>query len=314
MNKISRICGVAVVMFVCAIRLDAQSPVIKLDSLSIWNASRIALQYNPQIRAARSGIEFSEGGLRLNRSNYYPNISANASAQRTEGAFVLNPAISAREQKYNSYSAGITLNQLIYDFGKTAGRVSSSESLLEASSYDYKASQENVLVNVQTNYFSYLQAQFILKVNEETVKQAEEHLKVARAFFNAGTRPEYDVTKAEVDLANANVTVIRSRNAVQIAKLQLDNSMGIQTSDDYTLVDSFRISPNKINLDSARIIAFENRSELKSLNLRLASNESLVSAAWDNNLPTLSASGSYNWNGFDLPLASRWVFGLNFSL
>lgn len=44
-------------------------------------------------------------------------------------------------------------------------------------------------------------------VNEVIVNQAKAHLKRAKAFFEVGTRPKFDVTQAEVELNNANLNL-----------------------------------------------------------------------------------------------------------
>jgi outer membrane protein len=75
-----------------------------------------------------------------------------------------------------------------------------------------------------------------------------------------------------------------------------------------------KITVENFSLDSVKAIAVRNRSELKSLYLKLSASKSLISAAWDQNLPILSITGSYNWSGFNLPLYSRWNAGINFML
>ncbi|MGE5683066.1 MAG: TolC family protein [Bacillota bacterium] len=289
-----------------------QTKVVSFSSLSVQQATELALENNPAIRVASANYNVSAAGLRQSRSGLFPNISLNAQGSRTEGAFVFNPDFPAREQKYNNYTTGLSVNQLVYDFGRTSNRIQASEDLVNASDFDFISAKENVIVNVQTSYFSFLQSQYVEKVNEELLRQAEEHLKIAQAFYNAGRRPQYDVTKAEVDVANANVTLLRSQNQIQLSRLQLENAMGIQNPGNYSLNDSLQIVPFKISLDSARAISFNNRSELKALSYRLQANENLVSSAWSQNLPAISAFGTYNWSGFEpTGLRGRWNAGLS---
>ncbi|MDP4194184.1 MAG: TolC family protein [Bacteroidota bacterium] len=295
-------------------KVIAQTKVVSFNKLSLHEATSLALENNPSIRLANSAYNVNVAGLRQSRSGLFPNINFSAQGSRTEGAFIFNPDFPAREQKYNNYTTGISINQLIYDFGRTTSRIEASEDLVDASNYDYISAKENVIVNVQVAYFSYLQAQYVAKVNEDLLRQAEEHLKIAKAFYSAGQRPQYDVTKAEVDVANANVNLLGARNQVQITRLQLENAMGIQNPELYTVTDSLAIVPFNISIDSARAISFNSRSELKALNFRLQANENLVSSAWSQNLPALTAFGTYNWNGFEpTSLKSRWNAGVTFN-
>ena len=294
--------------------LNAQTKVLHLDSLSIQSATKIALEYHPAIKSASAGYDLAHSNLRLSRSGYFPQIDLTGSASRTDGAFVFNPSFPPRQQQYNNYTAGIAVQQMLFDFGRTNNSVSADEQFLNASDFDLKAARENVIMNVQVNYYSYLESQYIEKVNEETLTQAEEHLKIAEAFYKVGSRPQYDVTNAEVEVANANLNLIRAKNQVRIARLQLNNSMGVYIPGSYTTTDSLKAVIENISLDSAKGTAVDSRSELKSSYLVLSAGKSLISAAWDQNLPILSAYGNYNWSGFNLPLYSRWNAGINFTL
>jgi outer membrane protein len=292
----------------------AQVKEMHIDSLSINLATKIALENNPSIKIAYSNVDYSNAGLRLSRSSYFPNFSITGSASRTEGAFVFNPSFPPRDQQYNNYTAGFQLQQLIYDFGRTANKVSASDDFANSSLYDLNSAIQDLIMLVQINYYTYIQAQYLEKVDQEALAQTEEHLKLAEAFYKAGTQPEYDVTKAQVDVANAKLNLIHSQNQIKVSKLLLENSLGIKIPNDFIITDSLKFDSLKISIDSVKSIALDNRTDLKSLKLKLAAQKSLVSSIWSQHLPSISAFGTYNWNGFDFPLYSRWNAGINFSL
>ena len=300
--------------FSCLISLSAQVKEMKIDSLSISLATKIALENNPSIKIARANVEYSDAGLRLSRSTYFPTLNITGSASRTEGAFVFNPSFPPREQQYNNYTAGFQLQQLIYDFGRTSNKVSSSDDLANSALYDLQNATQDLIVAVETNCYTYLQAQYLEKVDREALAQTEEHLKIAEAFYKAGTQPQYDVTKAQVDVANAKLNLIRSQNQIKVSKLLLENSMGVKILDNFIITDSLRYDSLNLSADSVKSIALDNRSDLKSLKLKLSAQRSLVSSLWSQHLPSISAFGNYNWNGFDFPLYSRWTAGINFTI
>ena len=167
---------------------------------------------------------------------------------------------------------------------------------------------------VEINCYTYLQAQYLEKVDQEALAQTEEHLKLAEAFYKAGTQPEYDVTKAQVDVANAKLNLIHSQNQIKVSKLLLENSLGVKIPNEFIITDSLKYDSLKISIDSVKSVALDNRTDLKSLKLKLAAQKSLVLSVWSQNLPSISAFGNYNWNGFDFPLYSRWNAGINLSI
>ena len=282
--------------------------------LSIPRAIALALENHPSLQAATAGIRSSEAGLTLARSAYFPTLSLSASLSRTEGAFVFNPSFAPRSQSYDSYSTGVQAQELLYDFGRTGYRTGASGDFLQAAQLDYETTREAVIVNVQLAYFNLVQAERVVSVSEEAVSLAEDNLRRAKAFYSVGKGPEFDVTKAGVDLANANVNLIRARNQRRIAEVQLENAVGVHPPSEFATPDTFGVPPFKVPLDSALAVANANRPDLASAVARVSASESLVSAARSQHLPIVSAFGTWTWSGFQLPLYDRWNAGVSLSI
>ncbi len=295
--------------------LRAQSPVIPGDSLVLEQAIDFALDNQPLLRSASAAVQSASAGLTSAASSYYPSISASATAQRTDGVFVFNPSLPTRSQTYNNYTTGFQVQQMIFDFGKTIERVSAGKDFADASESDYQASRQTVIMNTEVAYFGVVQAQQVVQVNEEAVAQAAQHLKEAKAFYSVGKRAQADVTKAEVDLANANVGLITARNQLRIARVKLENAMGVHPPAEFRVRSTFDIVPFTLDMDSVKEITYAQRPELLAAQGRVAANRALASAAWDQHLPTLSATGNWSWSNFEFPnLYSRWTAGLTLSL
>ena len=284
------------------------------QKLTLRQALAYALDNHPSLRAAEAGVRSSSAGLTQAEANYYPSLSISAGGTHTDGAFVFNPSFPPRNQTYNSYSAGLAIQQTVYDFGRTHGRVAANDKFREASTMDLDAARQNVIANVQLAYFTAVQARGVVRVAEETVAQMEKHLAQANAFYKAGTRPLFDVTKAEVDVANANVNLIQARNQFRVSVVQLDNAMGLHPTGDVELADTLSVVPFVEPLDSAKAVALRERPEMLAAAARLDADQHLVSAAWSQNLPSLSASGNWTWSAFTFPLYSRWNAGVTLTL
>lgn len=313
MPKHSLISCVCLLPFAC-LSLHAQTAGPFPELLTREQAVALALQNHPLLRAAQASVRSASAGITQAQSSYLPALSFSAGGTRTDGAFVFNPSIPSRIQTYNNYMTAMSLQQTLFDFGKTSGRVTASAELFEASLADLESTRDNVIMNVQLSYIGYVQAKRLVKVSEETVAQMDEHLRQAKAFYSVGKRPQYDVTAAEVNLANANVGLIRSRNQMRVAKIQLENAIGLHPTTSYNVLDSFDTVAFSTSLDSAKVMAKQHRPELRSAQARFASARSLISAAWRQHLPSFSLSGAWTWNGFDFPLQSRWNAGVTVSV
>jgi outer membrane protein len=154
----------------------------------------------------------------------------------------------------------------------------------------------------------------VVTVDEEALATTSHHLVQARAFYTTGRRPQLDVTKAEVDSLNAEVNLIQARNAYRIARLQLENAMGVHPAAEYAVADSFTVPATSTSLQEARTTAFRTRPELIAAQARVDAGKGGVRAAWGQHLPTIAAFGGYTWSAFDFPLFSHWNAGLSFTL
>jgi len=307
---------IAIIFIICFLTTPCivLTQTISIDSLTLDRAITLALENHPSLWAADAYLRAASAGASLALSAYFPNISATASGTRTDGWFVFNPAFAPRKQSYNNYSAGIQASQTIFDFGRTINRVSANNSFEDASEADFQSTRGNVIANVQLSYYGVIQAVQVDKVNKEAVERATQHLIQAKAFYSVGKRAQFDVTRAEVDVANANVNAIRSRNQLQLAKLQLENSMGIHSQSVYRISEVFEVEPFQLSLDSVKSITLSQRPELIATQARVEANRALAAATWDQHLPTLSVSGNYTWTNFTFPLYSRWSAGVTLSL
>ncbi len=286
-----------------------------MDTLTIEQAVQLALDHHPSIRLAEANVRGAVAGHKGAMAGYLPAITFSANATHTEGVFVFNPSVPSRYQIYSNYTGGFQAQQLLFDFGKTINRVGANTDLADAATSDYVSSRELVIANVQIAYYGLLAARGVARVNDEAVDQAGKHLLQAKAFYTVGTRPRFDVTKAEVDLANAKVNQIRATNQMQVAQVQLENAMGFHPGGKYTVSESQPIPLIAATMDSARAVALRQRPELQAAHLRVGAALSQARAAWSQHLPTLSAVGTWNWNGFDpSPLYPRWSAGIQLTL
>ncbi len=285
------------------------------DTLTLEQCVDIAIKNNPQIHVAEGNFEATEASFVLARSAYFPQISFQASATKSGGTYLVGPI--ARPGEFNNYAVGFQGQQLLFDFGKTIGRVSSSSDFADASSQDYRAAQQDVVLNTHVAYFGLLQAKRVRDVSIETVKQTEEHLRQAQAFYKVGKNPEFDVVKAEVDVANANVSLITAENGLKIARVQLENALGTKLKENVVLEDNLEVpEETQVELQAALEMAFQTRPEVIASRIRVEANEGLVTSAKAGHLPAISATGGYSWRGYalDQPLFNSWNVGLTFSI
>ena len=131
-----------------------------------------------------------------------------------------------------------------------------------------------------------------------------------------GTKPKIDVTKAEVDLSQARLNLLKADNALRIARISLNNAMGVPDAPVYEVKDSTAYQDYPIDLATALKRGYDARPDLVSATAKREAAERSIDLARTGYYPVLSGNAGYGWTGQDFPLDKQWTVGaaLNFPL
>ncbi|MBI5969318.1 MAG: TolC family protein [Deltaproteobacteria bacterium] len=265
--------------------------------LTLDQCTAIALKYHPSLQASQATVEASKARVEQALAAYYPQVNLNTSYSSSTSNLNATGA-QVRGGTYNwtfydFFATGPTLAVNLYDFGRTPNTVKINRENAKASEEDLITTKQAVVLNVKQAYFGVLQTLRLIKVAEETVNQMKQHLEQARGFYQAGTRPKIDVTKAEVDLANAELGLIRTKNNYQVARVTLNNALGLREDLTFVIEDILDFKPMEINLEEILKSSYAQRPELLQLKARQRSQEANIKLAQSSYYPILSGNASY---------------------
>ncbi len=279
----------AAVMLLCA---GMACPASAASSLTLKDCIETALKNQPAIRAARATVSAGQGRETQAASPYFPQVSVSTGYSENYQA----GGMFGGESKSRNYTTTLQASQMLYDFGKTGSAYDAARWGTRSSEQDAERINQEVVLNVKQAYFALLQAKKLVEVARTTVMQTESHLRQAQAFFRAGSKPRFDVTRAEVDVNNANLSLINAKNSVRVRTIALNNAIGVDPGQATEIEDSLPPVPAMPSLESAQSDALGNRPEMKKIDADIEAARARVKAEESNYYPTLSASGAYNWS------------------
>ena len=281
---------------------DSMQPVARGRFLGLQQAVEISLQNHPLVQEANAGLMASSARTEQSKSLYYPQIYANAAG--AAGSARINPRFATPAggllaQNLSSYTAGVLASQRIYDFGFTKNLVESSEYGERAQEQDVNARRALVIVSVQRSYLNSLKRQRLVRIAEETVRERGIITSQIETLYRQQLKSKLDLNLAQVELVNAESLLVRSRNELKASFADLNRTMGIAGSEDYTLEDlaidvKTQRALNDLIADSLT------HPELTRAKEQTAAAEAKKRAAKSQYLPTVSAiaSGGY-YDTFD---------------
>ncbi len=259
--------------------------------LTLSDAESIATQNHPQIQAAAQLASAAAAQVKEVQSAYYPQATGAATGTKAESGSRIAAGFLNSPSVYDKFADGVSVTQLVTDFGRTHELSKSSHFHAQAEQENVITTRAEVLLRVNVSYFAAMKAQSVLHVAEETVKArqlvADQVSELAKSSLKSGL----DVSFAKVDLARAQLLLVQAQNDLQSAFAQLSDALGYSDQRTFQLVEE--ILPGAPPPDVAPLIveAFQNRPEIISQGLDVKSAQSYATAERDLWFPTISAAG-----------------------
>jgi outer membrane protein len=270
-------------------------------------AEALALKNNPQISVARLTALASHQVTREVRSSLWPTATGDLTGvdskenSRITAGGLNNPII------YERAAAGVTVSQLITDFGRTTNLVSSANLAAKAEDQNAAATKEQVLLAVDQAFYGALQAHAVLTVAQQTVSARQTVADQVEALFKSKLRSELDFSFANVNLAQAKLLVLDAENNENGALATLSMILGYTKTQEFQLVeDATAISSPPRNVDDLVSEAFAARPEILSLEFQERSAQKFHTAERDLLLPNIRAVGAIGVTPVRDPVLSNW--------
>jgi outer membrane protein TolC len=275
--------------------------------LSLTDCLAIAEANHPNMASAAAQAVTQRGRFAQSVAADRLEVSGSLSASRTG---------TGRNEDAN-YSIGATTSIKIFDANRNKYLVDAQRINLSVTEEEGRSTLLDVRNNVKTSYMTLSLNTEIASQRLESVRAFAHHLEQAKGFYQVGSKPWYDVTKAEVYLGNAQLSLVEAEANIVTAKASLLNAMGIDQQEE------FDIEPVSSDISNAPLeesevlakLALDNRPDYRSAALRILAEQATLSAEARASSPNVSLTGGYNSGGDDLfDLEKAWNVGLRMSV
>ena len=260
--------------------------------LTLPEAVDLALKNNPRVDAARLDALASAETPTQIRSNFYPQLSANLAGSAAPDATRIAMQALQNPTQLSKLGAGLTVSQLVTDFGRTSKLAESAAFLNKADQQTARATRTQIVLQVNQAYFAALRAQAIHQVAEKTLSTRQTILDQVNALAENRIRSELDVRFAQVSVEEARLLLTQVVNERQSADADLAVAMGLRAPQRFELVEPDAGDTN--NLDPAHWIdeAIRQNPEAEQRRYVLEAALSRVVAEKRAYYPTISAMAS----------------------
>jgi outer membrane protein TolC len=274
------------------------------DFLLLSDCLRMAYFNHPNLRADIQAVVEAEANLRIVDASYLPTFAL--TVDNTQGA---DPTIT----RVTSLEVGVT--QTIWDTGQRGKKAKAARADLRAAVRAFQSTWIDQVQSVGSGYISLLEAEYIRLVQLDDVRRTKLNLDVAKAFYTSGVKSMVDVTTAQIQMSQAEVTLASSENDVRVARIALAQAMGVPVEqlegrplEDLLMRKS--IVPSRT--DALNYLA-EFHPSLTSLIDQAEAEFATAEADRRANAPVLTGSAYYGNAGVYFPRAPIWQVELTLS-
>jgi outer membrane protein len=263
-----------------------------VQRLTVEDAEALALKNNPQISVYRLLSLASNQVTREQKAAYYPNVFGSLTAvepkvgTRIAAGLINNPSV------YERAAGGLTLSQLITDFGRTNNLVAAAALRAKAADMNAVATADQIKLAVDQAYYNALQELALLKVAQETVSERDLVSRQITTLFQNKLRSELDVSFADANVSQARLLLLDAQNNYQAALSTLSQVLGYSSQQQFELTDTeSQLTPPPDAVSQLVDQAFSNRPEIASQSYEYQASQHFQKAERDLLLPSIEALG-----------------------
>jgi outer membrane protein len=260
--------------------------------LTLSEAERLAVQNNPQVSSAQFTAAAAHQVPAEYRANYAPTVYGSITGVGADNGSRLAAGSLNNPVVYNRLGTGLSVGQMITDFGRTGNLAKSASLRAEAQDQATESTRSQVLMRTGAAYFGVLRAKAVLHVAEQTVKARQLVSDQVTALAESKLKSTLDVSFANVNLADAKLLQVRAQNDLSAAQADLAAAMGLPNETTFDLSEEAMPAPLPDRVADLIRQAMADRPDLKDLRLQESAAQRFTRAEHDLYFPSVGVVGT----------------------
>lgn len=278
--------------------------------LTLDDSIELALKNNQDIQQSLSDMETAKWALKEAEGSNGVSIALSSDNERVGGNYY-NSYANKDKDFNNTLSASLP----IYTGGKNEGNIKKSKIGIDVAALDLENEKQTVKLNVTKDYYTILKDRSLVRVKQDSVNDYTEQLKNTTAKYNAGTVAKLDVLTSQVNLVDAQQSLVSAENDYKLSVATFNNIIGLPIDTDVTIHDELRYEKYDIALDDCVMYAQQHRPDGIAAIKAIKQEEASIKVAQAGQKPqvSLEASDYFDDTTFLGDQTNKWGVGVSVS-
>ena len=288
-------------------------------TFTLEEAVEYALKVNPEVEAKLLLLDQARLNVGVAQSYFWPRVSLVGSSNQLRNSGNVG---STDELSNQSWSHGIRVNVSLFAGFAHLNNLKKALLSADVERARHRQARLELAANVQLQFLRLLESREELKSAEASVRRITTQLKAANAFVKVGMAPYLNVLQNEVELSGAQQKVIRVRNDIRNAEVQLNRYLGFTPDEAVSYKGDLKAFPGGVGYTEEEAIktALYSRPDLimaqksvavalKDVDIKLSEFLPRVDASYDD----MRFSKDYDEKLYKDYTRSYWAVGVNVS-
>jgi outer membrane protein len=269
--------------------------------LSLNDAVRLSFDKSKSLHASMMKVQYADAKAGEVGTILLPSVKfnggytklSNIPAAQVSFPFLPTP-ITLSPSIVDNFSARVTVQQPLFTGFKLQRSVDIADFTAQATQKEFDRDKSDLTFNVKNAYWNLAKAVELQNVVDENVEQVKAHLKDIQNWQGQGMITNNEVLKVQVQLSDVQLRQIDAHNNVQLAKIMLNNIIGLPLDTEIQLTTNLLHEHTVFDALPALIRkAHDRRAEIKSMEYRVQATDAAVSQAQSGWWPQLYLVGNY---------------------
>ena len=261
--------------------------------MSIEEAVALALRKSEDFQIAANEIDKMQYKYKEAKSAIYPHLEGEITwAHNPE-----YPPAAYETTKDYSLDTGITINQVLWAFGRVSSALRLADKYIAISRFNKDITRQEIVYNTKLSYYNALLAERSLSIVRESYENARRNKQLLEKRASGGRSSKRDNIKMAADIASRVPRVNTAQAAFISAMRTFKTIIGVDEEVSVKLTDDFSTLYDKLDQEEIKGLLHENEPTLKALRKQIDADEDMIKLKRAGFLPTISAFATWNYRG-----------------
>jgi len=203
----------AIVFFLSCCFLNA----VGAEEALTWEACvQEAKKNHPDLISAEAVVHQAQANQAIATSNILPHVSTEVRQSTSKAA----------TKRSDTYSYGVTAQQLLFDGLKTPFDIAAAAKNVKSARYNYEVTSADIRLRLRTAFIELLKAQESVTIREDIATRRKQNADLVQLLYDGGREHKGSLLTAQANLAQAEFDVSQANRNIILAQRQLTKEIG----------------------------------------------------------------------------------------